>query len=76
MDSFDLRGRPDSISSCCGAQVTSQGLCGDCGEHAEDVSQDGPTDAQQERAQAGAEAADIRYRQNLKSAGRGHLLPP
>lgn len=43
MDIHDLRGHPDSISSCCGAQVTSSGMCADCGEHCEDEADYDPT---------------------------------
>ncbi len=75
-DIHDLRGDPESVSNCCGARVTMQGLCEDCGEHCTDErDEEGPTDAQQEISHAGAEASEARYREQMKDAGRGHLLP-
>lgn len=70
-------------SNCCGAAVLIGDMCAECHEHCEaesdeeeDESQEGPSDALQELWRASAEAADIRYRQQMKDAGRGHLLPP
>lgn len=37
-------------------------------------SQEGPTDAQQELSAAGHEASEVRYREQMQQAGRGHLL--
>lgn len=76
--SFDYRDAFISgvTSNCCNAQVMMGDICEACREHCEPEDEDGPSDHQQGLARAGAEAADMRYRQNLKDAGRGHLLPP
>jgi predicted amidophosphoribosyltransferase len=63
-------------SNCCGAIIMINGLCSDCGEHCTDDGEEGPTDEQQERMMDSKAAEIGRYRQQMKDAGREHLLPP
>jgi predicted amidophosphoribosyltransferase len=62
-------------SNCCGATIKTNGLCSDCGEHCTDDNEDGPTDEQMERQRDSHYADKERYRQQMKDAGREHLLP-
>ncbi len=62
-------------SNCCGAIITMQGLCSDCGERCTDDSEDGPSDEQQERQQESRLHADEQYRKQMNDSGRGGLLP-
>ena len=75
-DSQGLQGDPNSVSNCCGARVTMQGLCSDCGEHCEDEAQEGPSDEKMERMRETSRHFDEAYRKTMIDAGRGHLLKP
>jgi hypothetical protein len=73
-DHYD-RYQQGTSSNCCGAIITMQGLCSDCGEHCTDDNEDGPTDEQQERMRESMLYANEKYRKDMTDAGREHLLP-
>lgn len=75
-DLYDLMGSSSSSSNCCGARVTMQGLCADCGEHCTDESEEGPADEQLSASAERHWQEKEKYRQDMTDAGRGHLLGP
>lgn len=46
-----------SHSNCCGAMIDLHGMCSECGEHADDKSEEGPSDEKLDRLNAQAHLA-------------------
>lgn len=68
--------RQGGSSNCCGALIMTNGLCSDCGEHCEDEEDFEPSEETKAELKAQFKFWEHpKYRQDMKDAGRGHLLP-